>query len=308
MRIELFLGDNIEKLKLMPDNSVDAFAMDAPYGLGKEPDAIKLITAWLEHGYYEVGGGGFMGKKWDAFVPQPVFWKEVYRVLKHGGHVLCFFGTRTYDVGVLAMRLAGFEIRDRLQFCFDDSNLRDEFIESLTDEQRNIFSEIIKNGDNDCFFAHGVGFPKGQDIGKMIDKAANVEREVIGSKLGMAGYSLAENKADRTRFGQFTDAEKECNITAPATDEAKQWDGWNTQLKPANEPIVLARKPLQEGMTIAENVLANGTGGINIDACRIGYAKEESASDLKRNSQGFIAKSDIFHKVMIYFSVPNKYL
>ena len=93
--------DNLYILKTYPDNYFDAVVTDPPYGLGKEPNAAELMQDWVEFGYHEVKGTGFMGKEWDAFVPQPVFWKEVFRVLKHGGHVLSFFGTRTYDWGVM---------------------------------------------------------------------------------------------------------------------------------------------------------------------------------------------------------------
>lgn len=112
------LSDNIEWLKKLPNNSVDAFITDSPYGLGKEPDPEKTIMAWITNGYTEITGKGFMGKKWDAFVPQPALWKEVYRVLKPGGYLLSFFGTRTYDWGTLAIRLAGFEIRDCIQWIY----------------------------------------------------------------------------------------------------------------------------------------------------------------------------------------------
>lgn len=112
------LSDNIEFIRTLPDNSIDAIITDSPYGLGKEPDPTKVIPAWLEHGYYEVKGKGFMGKSWDAFVPQPALWKECYRVLKPGGYLLSFFGTRTYDWGTMAIRFAGFEIRDCIQWIY----------------------------------------------------------------------------------------------------------------------------------------------------------------------------------------------
>lgn len=111
-------GNNIEVLKTFDDNCADAIITDSPYGLGKEPNAIKCLQDWIDHGYHEVKGKGFMGKTWDAFVPQPVLWKECYRVLKPGGYLLSFFGTRTYDWGTMAIRLAGFEIRDCIQWLY----------------------------------------------------------------------------------------------------------------------------------------------------------------------------------------------
>lgn len=118
-KIEIFCGNNIEILKKYPDNYFDSIVTDVPYGLSAEPDAVEMLKAWIEHGYYEhESKSGFMGKEWDAFVPQPIFWKEAFRVLKSGGHVASFFGTRTYDIGVLAMRLAGFEVRDCVQWVY----------------------------------------------------------------------------------------------------------------------------------------------------------------------------------------------
>jgi site-specific DNA-methyltransferase (adenine-specific) len=233
-------GNNIDILKTYPDNYFDAVVTDPPYGLGKEPNAAELMKDWVEHGYHEVSGSGFMGKEWDAFVPQPIFWKEVFRVLKHGGHVLSFFGTRTYDWGVMSMRFAGFEVRDCIQWLY------------------------------------GSGFPKSHNISKALDKMEGAERQIIGE------YNAHRDNSIRKKItykgiaseGKGGLAGKKCggmtSITAPSTEDAKQWDGWGSALKPANEPIVLARKPLEKGLSIAENILKWGVGGINIDATRIG--------------------------------------
>lgn len=233
-------GNNIDILKQYPDNYFDAIVTDPPYGLGKEPNAEELMKDWIEKGYHEISGTGFMGKEWDAFIPQPIFWKEVFRVLKHGGHVLSFFGTRTYDWGVMSMRFAGFEVRDCIQWLY------------------------------------GSGFPKSHNISKAIDKMYGAEREVIGKSdytMPKADNSMSENSYGISggKLANGNTAERiTANITAPTTDQAKQWNGWGSALKPANEPIVLARKPLEKGLTIAENVLKWGTGAINIDGCRVG--------------------------------------
>lgn len=216
---QIIHGDNIEVLKSYPDNSIDSIVTDAPYGLGKEPSPVKVMKAWAECGHYDVQGKGFMGKTWDAFVPQPAFWKECYRVLKPGGHVLCFFGTRTYDWGVMAMRFAGFEVRDCLQWIY------------------------------------GSGFPKSLDIAKQIDKEAGYWR-------GKAGAVTIESQPSKGKEYERTDKGE------PVTAAAAAWNGWGSNLKPAVEPIVLARKPIIE-KTIAANVLKWGTGGLNIDGCRI---------------------------------------
>lgn len=232
MEYKVINGDNLEILKRYPDNYFDAIVTDPPYGLGKEPDAVELMKDWVEKGYHEVKGSGFMGKEWDAFVPQPIFWKEVFRVLKHGGHVVAFYGTRTYDWGVMAMRFAGFEVRDCIQWLY------------------------------------GSGFPKSHNISKAIDKLNGVE-SIKGNLKFKGGTQLGvindDNWKPKDVYEEFAN-----------TEEAKEWDGWGSALKPANEPIVLARKPLEKGLSIAENVLKWGTGGINIDGCRISVDKNDS--------------------------------
>jgi len=157
--------------------------------------------------------------------------KECLRVLKPGGHLLAFGGTRTYHRMTCAIEDAGFEIRDCIQWLY------------------------------------GSGFPKSMDISKAIDKSKGAEREIIGHE--QKGRNLSRNgiKGDML-IDQWHQESIAPNITAPTTPEAKQWQGYGTALKPANEPIVLARKPLSE-KTVATNVLKWGTGGINIDECRV---------------------------------------
>jgi site-specific DNA-methyltransferase (adenine-specific) len=226
MKYELHHGDCLDVLKTLADCSVDAIVTDPPYGLGKEPDPVKVMAAWVSQGYFEVEGSGFMGKKWDAFVPQPIIWKEVFRVLKPGGHLLAFAGTRTQDWMAMSLRFAGFEIRDMIFWCY------------------------------------GQGFPKSMDISKQLDLMAGAKREVVGSKI--TGRALGgSNWKDGNAGGQEV-----VDVTAPATEAAKQWEGFGTALKPALEPITLARKPLIG--TVAANVLEHGTGGLNIGACRVG--------------------------------------
>lgn len=208
----------------LADNSIDAVVTDPPYGLSKEPNMMEVMKHWMNGDDYVHTGGGFMGKSWDSFVPGPVIWKEVFRVLKPGGHLLAFFGSRTYDLGTLAIRLAGFEIRDQIMWVY------------------------------------GSGFPKSLDVSKAIDKAAGVKFDAIPASgvgfmnaEGEGGYNVTKNQLIRA---------------GESTDEAKQWSGWGTALKPAHEPICVARKPLSG--TVAENVLTHSTGALNIDGCRIG--------------------------------------
>ena len=202
---ELLHGECLLFLKWFEDESVAAVVTDPPYGLA------------------------FMNKHWDYDVPSVELWREVLRVLKPGGHVLSFGGTRTYHRMVVNIEDAGFEIRDQLQWIY------------------------------------GSGFPKSHDVSKRIDKAAGVEREVIGTKTEHNIKGSGENSRLQTSSGNRETIE--LNITAPSTEAAKQWQGWGTALKPANEPIVLARKPLIG--TVAENVQTFGTGALNIDVSRI---------------------------------------
>lgn len=229
----VILGDCIDVLRELPDNSIDSVVTDPPYGLSKEPDIEEVLTKWMAGKDYEHRGGGFMGKTWDSFVPGPSIWREVYRVLRPGGHALVFAGTRTQDLMTISLRLAGFEIRDVIAWLY--------------------FS----------------GFPKSMDVSKAFDKRAGAEREVIGKRRGALNNSETSTAQSfvkgSTGFKPFFD------ITVPATELAKKWDGWGTALKPAHEPIIMARKPL--GGTVADNVERWGTGAINIDGCRIGDEK-----------------------------------
>jgi site-specific DNA-methyltransferase (adenine-specific) len=111
-------SDNLEYLKTLPDNFVDSVVTDPPYGLSKEPNIVDVMKSWCENGFYKHNSTGFMGKKWDSFIPQPILWKEVFRVLKPGGHVLCFCGTRTQDWMTASLRFAGFEIRDVIAYIY----------------------------------------------------------------------------------------------------------------------------------------------------------------------------------------------
>jgi len=213
--MSLLVGDCRQVLKSLPDCSVDAIITDPPYELG------------------------FMGKSWDStgVAYDVTVWQECLRVLKHGGHLLAFGGSRTYHRLAVAIEDAGFQIRDQIMWVY------------------------------------GSGFPKSLNIGKAIDKAAGAERQVVGK------YQSPENTSGgKGRKFCHTDQSLDGlpDITAPATPEAKQWDGWGTALKPAHEPIVMARKPLDG--TVANNVLTHGVGGINIDRCRVSRADGDDSS------------------------------
>jgi site-specific DNA-methyltransferase (adenine-specific) len=214
------IGNNLDILPTLPDCSVDSIVTDPPYELG------------------------FMGKKWDntGIAYNTDLWRECLRVLKPGGHLLSFGGTRTWHRVAVAIEDAGFEVRDSIAWMY------------------------------------GSGFPKSLDVAKAIDKQSGYEGKVIGTEsidVGMQGGSMHAGRERRVE-------EREIKKLSP---EAKQWEGWGTALKPAFEPIVVARKPLIG--TVAENVLTYGTGGLNIDASRIGTGEGVVTFDrTKRKEEG----------------------
>ena len=218
------------------------------------------VEFWLPMGWHvsqPKAMAGFMGKTWDSFVPGPALWREVFRVLKPGGHALVFAGTRTQDLMGIALRMAGFEIRDCL-----------------------------------CWL-YGSGFPKSMAVGKAIDKAAGAEREVVadGQRFGRGSMRNRSRVEVGYRPTEINPDGGVATITAPATPEAQEWNGWGTALKPAFEPIVVARKPLTG--TVAANVLQHGTGALNIDGCRIpttdslGGGAESRTSPEQKGNEGW---------------------
>lgn len=202
---KLYLGNCLDHLEFMPDNSVDSIVTDPPYGLS------------------------FMGKKWDYDVPSVAIWAECLRVLKPGGHLLSFAGTRTQHRMAVNIEDAGFEIRDMVSFLYDTNETAQTLIESLSPEQLKLLDATFGR-DGMLAWTYGSGFPKSHNL-----------------------------KDD--------------------------WEGWGTALKPALEPITVARKPFKG--TIAANVMAHGTGAINIDKCRVG---SEVVSTHSRGANGAFPK------------------
>jgi DNA modification methylase len=245
--ITLHHGDCLDVMAELEPNSVEAVVTDPPYGLSKEPDIRAVLKHWLDGDDYEHGSSGFMGKTWDSFVPGPVIWKECHRVLKPGGYLLCFASTRTFDLMAIALRLAGFDQHPFLAWIF------------------------------------GSGFPKAANLSKAIDKAAGVEREVVGPNL-----NARHGRVGCSTYQRGNDACENPDITAPSTDAAKQWDGWyygKQSLKPAMEPILMFQKP-PEGRMV-DNVQKWGCGGLNIDGCRVGTEDVSSAAVRKPGTQRF---------------------
>ncbi len=214
----VMVGSCLDRMRELPDASVDAVVTDPPYELG------------------------FMGKSWDSsgIAFNTDVWLECLRVLKPGGHLLAFGGSRTWHRIAVAVEDAGFQIRDSVAWLY------------------------------------GSGFPKSLDVSKAIDKAAGVEREVVTEKVqdifGERTQEVRETRMNEpsgiVSVGQGERTVIERKETVPATDDAVKWQGWGTALKPAFEPVIVARKPLVG--TVAANVLEYGTGALNIDGTRIG--------------------------------------
>jgi len=291
--MNLMLGDCLQVMRGMEAESVDAIVTDPPYGLS------------------------FMGKKWDYDVPSVEVWRECLRVLKPGGHLLAFAGTRTQHRMACNIEDAGFEIRDMIAWVY------------------------------------GSGFPKSLDVSKAIDNAggvvsskqakllrdrrelAGMSREEVAKHIGCTPSSVRDWEEGRARavgapiefiipspeyrtklaillgyssderrlIGETTDRRGDGSVygvghsgevrSGGHTDAAKQWSGWGTALKPAMEPITVARKPLIG--TVAENVLRHGTGAINVDGCRVEMASEEDAAEHRYNCEGGYKRQKNWH-------------
>lgn len=251
-KIKVFNGDNRVVLKKLADNSVDSIVTDPPYALvsivKRFANSPRSKNTENTENPYGRTGRGFMGQRWDTaqVVQDVLFWQECLRVLKPGGHLLAFGGTRTYHRMVCAIEDSGFEIRDMIQWLY------------------------------------GAGFPKSHDVSKGIDKAAGAKRDNAGiGKRKITNYGM-KNRCPICKKPYFSGNPCQCPKPKAVTNAAKKYHGWGTALKPANEPIVLARKPLSE-KTVAANVLKWGTGAINVDGCRVSadWANERGESWLK---------------------------
>ena len=271
-------GDCRDIMRTLPDNSVDAIVSDPPYGLS------------------------FMGKEWDHGVPGVEFWTEALRVAKPGAHLVAFGGTRTFHRLAVAIEDAGWEVRDCLSWLYGSGFPKSLAVDKAIDKRGgypHLAAQIgealrmaresrgLTVGECDKRFCGGTtnwswfeGRPKGQrapttqtfaaiaaewpEVAHLAEAVAEAEREVVGRDTkarSTAGASALPTMGGSVEY-------KSWDITAPATDAAKRWHGWGTALKPAWEPIILARKPLTG--TVAANVTQYGTGAINVDGCRIG--------------------------------------
>lgn len=288
-RVTLHAGDCLAVLDDLPANSVEAVITDPPYHydtiVKRFGGADAAEAQFGSDGVYKRASAGFMGKSWDggdvAF--NPATWAKVMRVLKPGGMLAAFSAPKCYHKMAFAIEAAGFEMRDRIVHLYDLTEREAAFLESLSLAQQDALFRIIAAGDplGDLFWCFGSGFPKGLDISKAIDKHLGAARRVVATETVRdirngkgRGQGDGINAANRD-----APVYMEREITAAATPEAATWDGWNVALKPAYEPIALARKPLSE-KSVAAQVLKTGTGGINIGACRVGDEDGRWPADL----------------------------
>jgi len=234
MKSELYNMDCLDKLKELEENSLDSIVTDPPYGLS------------------------FMGKKWDYDVPSQEIWEECLRVLKPGGYLLSFAGSRTYHRMAVRIEDAGFEIRDQIMWIYS------------------------------------TGFPKSHNVGKSIDKLQGNEREEVGERV--TGNALQKT----SKTGEFADGKHGGTQIIKETKGNSKWEGWGSALKPAHEPIVMARKKLSE-KTIASNVLKWGCGGINIDGSRVKVDKDNEPRDYSKENRC----QDVNYKIKKVDSVWN---
>ena len=284
---EIHNGDCLQVLRTLPDCSVDACVTDPPYGLA------------------------FMGKKWDYDVPGVEVWQECLRVLKPGGHLLAFAGTRTQHRMAVRIEDAGFEIRDMIAWVYGSGFPKSLDVSKAIDKVNGEAGRLYKFTEwmrstgltarqideaTDTKMGGHYLTAKSQpamptaalwlklrplcgDVPAWVDELVQrieAEREVVGE--GISGKTAIWQ--ERGTMGNF-------DITAPATEAAKQWQGWGTALKPALEPITVARKPFPG--TVAENVLQHGTGALNVDGCRV--ATDENPSGARRASSPPIRES-----------------
>jgi len=204
----------------------------------------------------------FMGKEWDHGVPGVEYWEAIMAIMKPGAHLLAFGGTRTFHRLTCAIEDAGLEIRDCIMWVY------------------------------------GSGFPKSLDVSKAIDKAAGAEREVVGiDKSRLRPNRKYDSGAIGNVGGSGKSSDRSDNgatKTAPATPEAERWEGWGTALKPAWEPIIVARKPLIG--TVAANVLEHGTGGLNIDGGRVGFGAKDDIHNKNPHTDGGVVDGNVYGK------------
>jgi len=258
MNATIYIGDCTNVMAKMEEASVDTIVTDPPYHLTQmSRSGSPRMPGSGPFGRHHVGERGFMGKTWDGggISFDVATWMQALRVAKPGAFLVCFGGTRTWHRLACAIEDAGWEIRDTLCWLF------------------------------------GQGFPKSHSISKAIDKVAGAKREVIAKK--PAGHGPLKTGHVGSSGGGMsigTERSPEIEVTVPATDDAKTWDGYGTCMKPAFEPIILAMKPLDG--TFADNALKHGAAGLWIDGARI-RALDSQLAEKYRSTQNACPRDGI---------------
>jgi DNA modification methylase len=299
---KLYQGNMLDMLEVIEPNSIDSVITDPPYGLtsitkrfGKEDSA---ECQYGKDGSFARLSRGFMGKEWDGSGIEYNIetWQKCYEVLKPGGYLLAFGGSRTFHRIACAIEDAGFEIRDTIMWLYgsgfpksmdiskqidkrggESTSWFGEYLKNTLKEKNMTYSDLAKHflsktgGITGCVhnWVEGKNMPTIEQFNKICEildlpfkKMEEAEREVIGEK----EYTSPKKIID---IGNYNGDRIQLYNTAPATDLAKQWQGWGTALKPSFEPIIVARKPFKG--SLVDNVIEYGVGGINIDECRVAF-------------------------------------
>jgi DNA modification methylase len=285
MKYQILTGDNRTTLKSLPDNSIDAIVTDPPYGID------------------------FLGKNWDANTGALETYQECLRVLKPGGHILAFSAARTYHHLAVTLEQAGFEIRDQIMWIYSSGFPKSQDIGKSIDRQsgkaahRAELSEVKailrqlyeESGKSTAEISRECGFNAGgylktdfKDKGWANNLPKDDKWITLKSVLGCGDdyddyfVTTPQVKIGEKESGCFDQAfdnytigarSKTVDVTVSQTEDGKKWSGWGTQLKPAHEPICLARKPIK--LSIARNCQTHGVGALNIDACRVPFESED---------------------------------
>ncbi|GLS29937.1 DNA methylase [Mesorhizobium albiziae] len=289
-RVTLYPGDCLDVLDRLAPNSVEAVITDPPYHFDTIVERFGKSGAapakFGSDGVFSRASAGFMGKDWDggdiAFRPET--WVKVLRVLKPGGHLAAFSAPKCVHKMAFGIEAAGFEVRDRIVNLIDPDERVVAFLESLSRSQADALFRLLEQFGSlgEAFWVFGSGFPKNHDLAKAIDKTFGkkgdvnatgepVKRMIPGADQHRSGWE--KNNGREYQPGDYV----------PATPQAAAWDGWGTALKPAYEPIVIARKPIEE-KSVARQVLKTGTGAINIDAGRVEIDEADRAATERKNA------------------------
>ena len=314
---KLYQGNMLDMLEVIEPNSIDAVVTDPPYELG------------------------FMGKSWDAsgIAFQKETWEKCLQVLKPGGHLLAFGGSRTHHRIAVAIEDAGFEIRDCIMYLFGSGfpksmniglaidkrggdNYTEQFAKDLKKAREDRGLTVKQCDDKYCggttnwMWFEGRKDSHKDGIFRSVIPEFSIFEKIVKDFVELEKYRDLIKAADREVIGTkkslalpISDQlngwgeSRDYNITIPSTEKAKQWDGWGTQLKPSYEAIILARKPV-EG-TIVDNVLKYGVGGINIDDCRVVMAENDKKLYINKRKSFAGTEGEKYHNNICFNSSPQ---